>query len=205
MSKEIKIVFNYSSDLEIRRIIYTIKKIDWYKNNGYTVDLPKKLEELETEELKNLTKEKVREFVLKEYEEKEYLEKINKIKTKWSNISAGLLKKLKELGFKPEPSYNIILTKYGVGGSYNLPNEIIINFKNRGEKFIQTVIHEIIHLLIEPRIQKYKISHWEKERIVDLISLKINQELGYTQRLPKSVNVKRIDETFEKFFPDIKK
>jgi len=114
-----------------------------------------------------------------------------------------LLNKLKEMGFNPEPSYKIILSKYGGGGSYDLPNEIIINFKNRGEKFIQTVVHEMVHLLIEPWIQKYKISHWTKERVTDLISLKMGRELGCAQRLPKSVDIERIDKIFEEFFPNI--
>ena len=31
------------------------------------------------------------------------------------------------------------------------------------------IAHEIVHIIIEPWIQKYKIQYQEKERIVDLI------------------------------------
>lgn len=202
-SERIKIDFDHSPALETERVSYAIKKIDWFKKNGYTLDFPKKLEELEADKLKALTEEEIKESVLEEYKEKEYLEKINKARIEWLNISEGLLNKLRELELEPEPSYKIILSKYGGGGSYNLPNEITINFKNRGEKFIQTVVHEIIHLLIEPWIQKYKTGHWEKERVVDLISLKMEQGLGCEQRLSENVDTKKIDEIFEKFFPNI--
>jgi hypothetical protein len=35
---------------------------------------------------------------------------------------------------------------------------------------IQTVVHEIVHLGIENSVvRKYKLNHWEKERLVDLV------------------------------------
>ena len=54
-----------------------------------------------------------------------------------------------------------------MGGSYKLPNLVIYNINNK--KGFKTIVHEIIHLLIENQIQEFKIQHWEKERIVDLI------------------------------------
>jgi hypothetical protein len=39
----------------------------------------------------------------------------------------------------------------------------------RSTRAIRVLVHEIIHLMIESDVQKYHISHWEKERIVDLV------------------------------------
>ncbi|MFC1700789.1 hypothetical protein ACFLZ0_01485, partial [Patescibacteria group bacterium] len=101
-------------------------------------------------------------------------------------------------------SYDLILTKYGTGGSYNLPNRIILNFnKKTPNDIIRIIIHEIIHLLIQPLIEKFEIEHWPKERIVDLMLSKIMPELTKMQKL--SQNTEKIDKLFNKFFPDIEK
>ena len=64
------------------------------------------------------------------------------------------------------------------------------------------IVHEIIHLLIESKIKKYKIQHWEKERIVDLIlnSEKfIFLEYNYWQNNYNGVE-KYIDVLFNSYF-----
>lgn len=60
------------------------------------------------------------------------------------------------------------ISKYGVGGGYNLPNNVYINMDLRYDP-IETIRHEIIHLIIENFIEKNKIKHWEKEKIVELL------------------------------------
>lgn len=91
-----------------------------------------------------------------------------RISSYFAPIEKPFLKKLKEIFYKKIPDTFIIkLTSYGMGGSYDLPNIVRFNIKSTiGPK---TILHEIIHLAIEPWIIKYKIRHWEKERIVDLI------------------------------------
>jgi hypothetical protein len=95
-------------------------------------------------------------------------EMASKINNDFSTIKDRLSKKLKEV-FKKNTleTFLVYLTSYGAGGSYNPPNVIVFNINNKGG--LKTIIHEIIHLLIEDQVQKYKIQHWEKERIVDLI------------------------------------
>jgi len=44
-----------------------------------------------------------------------------------------------------------------------------LEFKEAVKKGIKTIVHEIVHLMVEENIQKYKLEHFEKERLVDLI------------------------------------
>ena len=107
-----------------------------------------------------------------------------------------------ETNAKPENVYEIKLTKYGVGGSYNLPNTIIVNFQGKfGIGVSKTIIHEIVHLSIQELIEKYKVGHWEKERVVDLILLKIVPEIAKMQNI--SIDTKLVDEAFERYYPNL--
>jgi hypothetical protein len=70
------------------------------------------------------------------------------------------------------PKYNITLSLYGPGGSYNPINgNISMKITKDGTFFnepLSVMLHEAFHIGIENRIiQKYNVPHWTKERIVD--------------------------------------
>jgi hypothetical protein len=77
-------------------------------------------------------------------------------------------------GFYLPPQYDIRLTLYGPGGSYDARTGTIVmlttkegGFK-RGRNPLETILHEAVHIGIENTIvSKYGLSHWTKERIVD--------------------------------------
>ena len=90
-----------------------------------------------------------------------------------------------------------------MGGSYNLPNTVIINLNNSFNiGMLKTIIHEIIHLSIQKYIDEYKIGQWQKERIVDLFFIKNFPERIPMQNMP--INTEKIDQTFDDNFPDMK-
>ncbi len=170
---------------EEMRVKNTLMKLDWYKEKDYFFVLPKS-------------------SVREEYDTTNY--RLDKITVEWRKVEKAISKKLsKVLRNKLQKEYIVCLTRYGVGGSYYLPNMIILNVSDEylGRRDpVETIEHEIIHLSIEPLIQKYKVGHWQKERIVDLIASKIIS--GYrAQKIP--VETKAIDESFNKLFPDIEK
>jgi len=187
----IELQFEFSVKTEIKRVENTLAKLDWYRNNGYNPDLPNDLNNIEKS-------------VENEFGEKLFQQVQNGITNEWKKVSADFPSKLKTLKLDCHNIYRIQLTKYGVRGSYNLPNVIIINIRDREIKdIVRTVIHEIIHLSIENWIIEYKTPHWQKERLVDLIFDKIYQELN-KMREPKE-NSDTVDRNFKKYYPDIKK
>ena len=108
------------------------------------------------------------EKVGKEYKEREY-ENIAKILLNDFSIFSDKLEQtlFYIFGKDIQTSFNVYLTKYGVGGSYRLPNEIILNINNK--LGVKTVVHEMVHLMIEENVKKYNLKQFQKERTVDLI------------------------------------
>lgn len=201
--KNIDIKIKYSLDFETQRVLDTLRKIEWYAENNYKVVLPSgfSLEKPET-----ITRGYIKKSIAKEYRKENYERFVSKIKNERNSIKEMLPNGLFKMSLEPQLIYFVFLTKYGVGGSYCLPNTIIINISiKEGKDIIETIIHEIIHLSIEPFISKFRIDHWQKERIVDLIFLKIFPKLAKFQKIPKEINVEKIDRAFNQFSPDIEK
>lgn len=189
----------FSVDREIERISSTIKRLPWYREQGYSnfhTTLPKQLSESsEVEEIINAVSE--------EFSDEKYNDLSNYVKEEWENVSKDL-EKLKEIpGFKLLDRYTLVLTKYGSGGSYNSSNgEVIVNIESRPkEKIVGTLVHEIIHIGIQHLIDKYNVKHWYKERLVDLLVDKFFPGLKTMQKIKEDTTA--VDEAFNKHFPDL--
>jgi len=198
----IKLDIQYSFEHEKERIKYTLGKAVWFIENGYSksIKLPagKKLDEIDI----NTSTEYLFDKLKEEYNLSDYEKIQNNLSEQWSAFAPKLEKYFKETALKQEDVYIVQLTKYGVGGSYNLPNTVILNFQNRTETALfRTVVHETIHLSIQSFVEEYKVDHWVKERIVDLIFQKLDPELNMMQKL--SIDTQLIDKAFEKHYPNI--
>jgi len=198
--KKVKIKIKYSRAFEIKRVIETLKKYNWLKKKGYFLSLPPGLN-LKTKE--NFKADYIKKLLEKEYCEKDYKKISLLIKREWNKLTSILPRKFSVYWIKIEPIYYIFLTKYGTKGSYEMPKGIIINIKERSLKdIIRIIIHEIIHLLVENLIKKYKLGHWQKERLIDLIFSKTFPKFGKKQKLPREAYT--VDKAFNKFYPDIR-
>jgi len=198
----INLDIQFSFEYEKKRIKYILDKAEWFIENGYSksIKLPagKKLNEIDI----NTSMEDLFDKLKEEYDSNDYAKMQNDLSERWSAFAPKLEKYFKETSLKHENAYIVQLTKYGVGGSYNLPNTVILNFQNRTETALfRTVVHETIHLSIQSFVDKYKVDHWKKERIVDLIFQKLDPELNMMQKLP--IDTQPIDQAFEKNYPNI--
>jgi len=150
----------FSKDFEVKRVKKTLGKMSWYKEQGYRPWLPEGIDQDSSEQ-------EIKTKISEEYQEKEYEKVTTGLSNSFDQISNQFENALQELFVDVPNVITVNITKYGVGGSYNVPSTIVLNFHM--SNLLNTVIHEIVHLVVEPYIQKYKIDHWEKERIVDLI------------------------------------
>lgn len=194
-----KLNIKYSAQIELERVMGSIKKLPWFRENGYSISLPEGVSELSSEE-------KIREGVEKEYAENILVYEKEKISLleRWEKYGEILKEKLKGCSLIFYPEYEVFFSAYGVGGSYQLPNLLIVNAKKGYQiGLLRTVIHEIIHLSIEESIQKFQTSHWVKERIVDLTFEKFFPELAKKQNIP--IPTEKIDNIFSDHYPDIEK
>lgn len=194
---------NFSKEDEVKRIKYTLGKLDWFVAQGYKINLPDKVKEI-VDQGQVPTDDEISESVSSEFNQKEYEEKTQDLIQKWEEAKEDFLEKLATLGLPLQPEYRVSFTKYGVGGSYGLPNKIQINFDySYARNTLATTFHEIIHLTIENLIKEHNISHWTKERLVDLICSKFFPTEPRLQRNPEKSE--RVNEIFSQFFPNIER
>ncbi len=90
-----------------------------------------------------------------------------------------IFKQLNEAwGFKTFPKYQVCVTRYGTGGSYSTKDGTVTMMTRADGTFMrqdvgEAVIHEILHIGVEELIvQKFGLTHWEKERMIDKICTK---------------------------------
>ncbi|MBU1906536.1 hypothetical protein KKD71_00085 [Patescibacteria group bacterium] len=155
-----KLNIQYNIDFETKRVQKTLEKLDWYNEQGYRPRLPDDISKQSTEsEIKKAIED---EFDLYVYAQAEQ-QMIERFEPIVEEFGAALV----EMFGESLEVVTINLTGYGVGGSYHLPSTIVIN--HHMSDLFKTVIHEVVHLMIQEQIEQHKIKHWEKERIVDLI------------------------------------
>lgn len=162
---------------------YLVNRLPWYKENGYNIILPvhPKLEfwYQNTQALSRNDKDELKQIFNAEiYDKRVFDLSLVKLNDAKSAVNAGLGKLsvlAKNWGFDLKEKYNIVLTLYGPGGNYNTSTSTATLLTTKKGEFCrkgveEIVLHEIVHIGIEESIvKKYKLSHWEKERLVDLI------------------------------------
>lgn len=171
---------------EATSIWRTINDIQFFEKQGYKVHLPKhpQIDSL-------IIKSKKGEFGNDDYptiyslvettfyNEKNYtkaIEKVNADKALINSLISSIDTSRTDWDwkFKMFDQYKIVFTLYGTGGSYDSDRGTITLFTNKEGEFMNykspanTIIHEITHMGMEGEIvQKYRLSHGLKERIVD--------------------------------------
>ena len=162
---------------------YTLKQLPFFKKNNYTVELPnhpvfKKLAQ-KSPKFGKVDKDILFNLFKKEIYDPDFFKQgivvLESYRPIFDKAILEFIEMNKKWGFKIFPKYNILLTRYGPGGSYNPDKANIIMMTSINGTFKkshpeETVIHEIIHMGIEKNIVNcFGLNHWEKERLVDLI------------------------------------
>lgn len=198
----IKLTVKFSPEYEVERIKWTLGKLQWYKDNGYNPKFPSGLE---TGLGTDISDDQIRDSVDAEYKEDDYKTQETYLLEKWNKVVDEASTEIKKTSLISRDTYTIYLTKYGVGGSYNYPDSIIINIKYMYYKgLLSTVFHEMIHLIIHTWITEYKVSHWQKERIVDLLTMKFAPQIQINPNKPIPIEITEpVDRIFNEHYPNI--
>ncbi len=178
-----KIIFRAQTKEEaFSFVLYLSKKLPWFKQNGYKIPLPQHIafQNLYEQGLVAQDEEmRLRDIFYDEIYTVSDFTKGLRITSSMENAISCLFERLYPLhrnwGFKLMSCYEIILTLYGPGGNY-WPRKgyVIVRVDKNGsfgkKSVLESVIHELVHIGIEETIvEKFRLTHWEKERLVDLI------------------------------------
>jgi len=148
-NSQVKFVINTLKE-EKNIIELTKRKAKWFKKNRYPFTLP------------NQSLQAI-------YKKEEYLSKIEKIESEWKKQENQFFSTLEDFfDQKIKKKFIVHIGKYGIGGGYNLQNHVYINIALFHDP-IKIIQHEILHLMIEPFVKKYKIKHQKKEKIVNCL------------------------------------
>lgn len=195
------VIRGQTAEEEFKYLIgHVLNQLPFYEKHGYRISLP------ESKEFRhpiptNLRGKAFENFLKKEYREGFFIKGIEILKQNENTIRSIfpiLIKLQKAWKFKIFPTYTIGLTKYGPGGSYDSDTGKITMLTTIDGGFKQlnpadTVIHESVHMGIEDIIvKKYKLSHTEKERLVDLICKNLFHDILKDCRI-QSIGDSKID------------
>ncbi|MEI6267114.1 MAG: hypothetical protein WCP14_04480 [bacterium] len=158
-----KLTFTYTLEREFKRVEDTFKRKDFFIKNGYQPRFPDGIN------FDNFDLSKAKKQVETEFDETAAKKVEKHITDGWNTSQEKVEAFLENLPYKKPKKLNIVLTHYGMGGSYNLPGTIVLNLRNYND-LTQVVVHELVHIVIEqPVVEKYKLSQWEKESLVDYL------------------------------------
>ncbi len=166
---------------EFDYLMKVLSKMDFYNQYGYKIPIPNHPFFLNISNnldlLKSLDIKEAKKIFKKDVYNPDFFEKGLRTLSKDVKLVKEAIKKMenwKNWKFKLFPSYQVKLTAYGPGGSYDFNHgNIIMKTKESGE-FVRdpyhTIVHEIIHIGIEESIvKKFELTHLEKEGLVDSI------------------------------------
>jgi len=144
-----KIKFHINTIEEEKQIVeMTRKDVDFFKEHKIKITWPE-----------NTTVEK-------EYDRDKYQKELKKIKKEWEENNNNFLEKVTNFFDKDIGKVWIKVSAYGPMGFYDAEtNTITINFNNNNP--VQTIKHEIIHIMQEGFYKKEKPSYESKEKGVN--------------------------------------
>ena len=204
MEETIKLSFEYSKELEVKRITSTINRLDWYLNNNYKLDWMTFPRDVDINNLASIPKEDILKAVEKEYDPQKYISAVDSLNQMYGPYGIRLRKFIEGLSLPVITDIIINLTLYGMGGSYHVPNKVISNISKYSDgKLLGNILHEIIHLHIQHLIDKYRIDQWKKETLVNLLFATAFPEIDKKNDIP--IKTKEIELIYKANFPEIGK
>ena len=204
MEETIKLSFEFSKELEVKRMLYTIGRLDWYLSNKYSLDWMSFPRSIDSSKLTNVSKEKIVQAIEEEYDANKYASAEKSLTQLFNPYGFRLKKFIESLGLPVIHSIVVSLTFYGMGGSYHTPNKVVCNIsKYSGAELLGNLLHEILHLHIQHLIDKYKIDQWKKETLVNLLFETAFPDIRKENKVP--IDTKNVEMIYKENFPNIEK
>ena len=167
-----RLTFIYSKIKEKEKLLSIYDEYQWFLDNDFPVILPKFYAGLYKKYTNNKKQfsQAINKDLDKIYNKKVYQQRAAAIKNDWQKINKQIFNILKNLKLNIRDKYICSISLYGAEGQFQYPN--IVNLRANTTKDLKdandTIVHELIHLLIYNKAKKLKLSYEQTEGVVDL-------------------------------------
>lgn len=154
-----QVVFSYKKIMEKKYLNQLLKEKTWFESEGFDAFLPKNKDLIEKEIIEKSSP---------------LNKKITQLSNGWKKIEKGYFEVVKEFGGKELRSiYNCHVSRFGPEGKYMPPNTLFVRLRTKQDRQIavETVGHELLHLLFADIFKSKKLDYAEREGVIDALML----------------------------------
>jgi len=167
-----RLQFLYSKNNEKEKSLNIYDEYQWFIDNNFPIVLPKFYDEIYKNSKKNkkLFTKQLGVEINKIYNRNDYQAKSKVIRNNWKKIENKFFEILSNLNLKVRNKYFCHISLYGPEGQFNYPDIVSLRVANSKDikNANETIVHEIIHLLIYNEVKKLKLNYQQTEDLVDL-------------------------------------
>lgn len=153
------VIFSHTKIQENEYLKQLLKEKEWFEREQFSVFLPKNKANIEQEIVR-------KNELLKQ--------KIAQLQKTWRNIEKNYFDTAKQLHYKKLlPKYTCHISRFGPEGKYCRPNQFFVRLRTKRDerRAIETIGHELLHLLFAEFFEANKLNYSEREGMVDALIL----------------------------------
>jgi hypothetical protein len=170
-----QVIFSHKKGVEREYLNQLLEEKEWFESEKFDAFLPKNKDQIEKEIIKkdgSLSKRVI--WLGKEWEkiEKDYFKAVKKFRHK-----------------KLHSIYECHVSRFGPEGKYTRPNLLFIRLRTNRDKqrVMETIGHELLHLLFADIFASEKLTYAEREGMVDALILQSNLSKLFPQYEKQSI------------------
>lgn len=156
------VIFSHKKIQERDYLNQLLEERKWFESEKFDVFLPK-------------NKDSIEKAITNENESLE--EKVIWLKKEWKKIEKDYFKIVKKFHYKKFlPRYKCHVSRFGPEGKYTRPDMLFIRLRTKQDKkrIIETIGHELLHLIFADFLESKKLGYAEREWMIDTLMLQSN-------------------------------
>lgn len=154
------VAFSHTKTQERKYLNQLLKEKEWFRREQFSVFLPRSKTDIEPEILRK---------------DKLLGQRIARLQKTWRKIEKNYFDTVKKFHHKKLlPKYTCHISRFGPEGKYCRPNQLFIRLRTKRDekRAIETIGHELLHLIFADFFESRKLNYAEREGTVDALILR---------------------------------
>lgn len=155
------VTFSHTKTQEKEYLNQLLEERSWFASEKFDVFLPKNKGSIERTMI----------------DKNKLLSKIIWLKTEWKKVEGNYFKIVKNFQYKKFlPHYKCHVSRFGPEGKYTCPDMLFVRLRTKQDKkrVIETIGHELLHLIFADFFESKKLRYAEREGMIDALILQSN-------------------------------